>query len=236
MTEEEKRGVGRPHVLEGHKYRQQIEDLLIGGYTPGRVNQSLGKMYPDYIAPALKTLYDWREERLKERVRVRKEFERVLAEEQFMTDVLQDLSVQIELQRGRVQRILDIEKEKGPGKMIAEIGFETDRLVNYLMKYREVFNEEFGSKSKAGTPVNLVVGQQVIGAKEYMEQVMAGMSEEAKQKIGDIMRQERLVREEAEVEVARKSMLPAPTEDSKRQTEMDNRPVAENLPHGIAVA
>jgi len=202
--------MANPSPIESHRYRDDIEALLVAGWSPRNINDHLGRIYPDYSPVHEKALQRWRHEHLKGVRLPLEKYEEQLRDEHVFLDTMRGRSAVIAIQKARLQRFLDAEVDmsasaEARGDAALATGFEITRLARL-----------FDSYDKAAVAYGLgrsVQRQHAMSVEEYIQAEMASLPVEVRVRLADMLRElreERMKAELAEVDEERRRMLPPP--------------------------
>src|SRR5207302_8209025 len=97
-------GGGRKAVVAAHKYRAEIEVLLVAGWAPAHVNQRLRQMFPDYESVSERALDRLRRGKLRNRLPALVQYEAELKDEHALIDTVKGGAARVALQRDRLQK------------------------------------------------------------------------------------------------------------------------------------
>jgi len=200
-------------VIERHRYRVEIEDLLAAGWAPRTLNVLLGRLHGDYVPVPERTLRWHREHRLpKTRLRPLEAYERMLRDDQVLLDTVREKAALVVLQKARLSRALALE-EQMPGVVLPQVGYEMDRLMRLLESYERSL-ERVGLLPKE-PPGPAVAVSQTVNVREALQAQLADMPAELREQVRRWLEQERLARLEAEIAPieARVRNVPAPIYD-----------------------
>ncbi len=200
-------------VVERHRYRVEIEDLLAAGWAARTLNVLLGRLHSDYVPVAERTLRWHREHRLpKTRLRPMEAYERMLRDDQVLLDTVREKAALVVLQKARLSRAVALEEQMS-GVVLPQVGYEMDRLAKLLESYERSL-ERVGLLPKE-PPGPAVAVSQTVNVREALQAQLADMPAELREQVGRWLEQERLARLEAEIAPieARVRNVPAPIYD-----------------------
>ena len=200
-------------VVERHRYRVEIEDLLAAGWAPRTLNVLLGRLHSDYVPAAERTLRWHREHRLpKTRLRPVEAYERMLRDDQVLLDTVREKAALVALQKARLSRALALEEQMA-GVVLPQIGYELDRLIKLLEAYERSV-EMVGLLPKA-LPAETVAAPSTVNVIELVRAEMSYLPPEPREQLERLLHQARYARIEAEIAPieARVRNVPAPIYD-----------------------
>ncbi len=207
------RDTGSVRLVETHKYRDEIIELLAAGWTPRSLNQMLGRMFSDYEPVQPRTLNRYRRDCIKaDQMRPLEEYERRLRDEHVLLDPIRLLAAEIIVQQGRVQKALDLEKQLG-GVVLPAVGAEIDRLARLADEY-QVALERLGIMKRqepefAASPT----ASQTVNVYQVLADQVSILAPEDRQQLADLLDRVRLARAQAriaEVDARVQASLPKP--------------------------
>ncbi len=197
-------------VVELHKYRADIEELLIMGWTPTNLNRFLGRLHRDYEPVSRATLFRYKKDRLAQRVRPPHDYEQALEEGHSLIDTVRERAALIVLQKARVNKAVN--KEKTFDSVMRGFREEIETLARLLVDY-DTCLEKHGLLTRAG-PVMIGGPNSTVNVQmgDVLAQQIDDLPPELRARVAEVIeriRDERLKKEVEEGEAEMRALLPS---------------------------
>lgn len=210
----------RTTIIERHTYRDQIEMLLLAGWSAVNVNAVLQRLFSDYQAVKISTLKWYRAHRLQGKPRPLQDFETKVAEEHALIDPVTKLAAIVEFCSSRVQKAAQVEEEmsktmQGTGLplMLPIVRAEVETLLRAMEAYQHAL-ERLGYLPKmpvAPLVVATAGGQVQVNVLQLLEEEAGKMPLEIREQLGrvlELVRKVRLDERLGAIKAERAAMLP----------------------------